>query len=186
MATRYIQKQSSDPAAVGDAAGLISKSSKVSYNPDGTARELLDTVGDFTVTGDISFTGAVTGGAGGALITTADTPTLSASQSGLTVIATKATATQVFTLPAASAGAGLKFTFVCGDAGGEINIDPGTGFNIIGKTHGAENGTGISVTNGADIKNTAASNVLGDFVTLVSDGVDTWYMTAVAGVWAAA
>lgn len=34
------------------------------------------------------------------------------------------------------------------------------------------------------IKNTAATNVVGDFVTLVSDGVTTWYMTSVAGVWA--
>ena len=35
------------------------------------------------------------------------------------------------------------------------------------------------------LKNTAANNVVGDSVTLVSDGITTWYMTAQLGAWSA-
>lgn len=141
--------------------------------------------GATALSGAVAFSGAQTGTRRAAEITTAATDTLTEAESGKVFICTATSGTQVFTLPSA-ATAGLEYTFVCGHADGEINISPITGQGIIGKTHGAENGAGIAVTNGADIKNTAASNVVGDFCTLVSDGGTNWYMVAVAGVWAAA
>lgn len=124
------------------------------------------------------------GGSKTAGTTTAATATLTSEDSGKVVIATASSGTQVFTLPDAAIP-GQRFTFVCGHASGEILVNPITGQNIVGKTHGAENGTGIATANDAGIKNTAATNVIGDHCTLVSDGVTSWFMTSVAGVWAA-
>jgi hypothetical protein len=141
--------------------------------------------GPQTFTGDATFNGSINGARGGVSVTSADTIAVGASASNTTYIATKGSATQVFTLPAA-ATPGLIYSFVCAHASGEIHVGVQEGDNIIGKTHGAENGTGIlsTATTGL-LKNTAASNVVGDFCTLVSDGVTTWYMVAVAGVWSA-
>lgn len=111
------------------------------------------------------------------------TDTVATSDSGRVFVATASSGTQTFTLPSA-ASAGLTYTFVCGDAGGEILIDPASGQSIVGKTSGAEDATGIAPAAGTGIKNTAATNVVGDHCTLVSDGTTTWYMTSVAGVWA--
>lgn len=123
------------------------------------------------------------GGADTAGTTTADTATLTAADSGKMIVATKATATQVFTLPTAAV-AGQRFTFVCGHASGEILINPITAQSIVGKIHAAQDGTGLAPAAGTGIKNTAASNVVGDAITLVSDGVTTWYITAQTGLWA--
>lgn len=139
--------------------------------------------GTTNLSGAVAFTGATTGVRRAASITSADTISPAAADSGTVYIFTKSSATQVLTLPAA-ATAGLEYTFVCGHASGEINVGVATGDNIVGKTHGAENGTGLSSTATTGLlKNTAASNVVGDFTTLVSDGATTWYMVAVAGVW---
>lgn len=161
----------------------------VKYFGGGTTRQLIDNwnaqtvAGAKTFSGTAAFTGATTGVRKELSVTSAATATLTAAQSGLTVIATRTSLTQVFTLPLA-ATAGLAYTFVCAHADGEIHVGVGTGDNIIGKTHGAENGTGlVSTVSSGLLKNTAASNVVGDFTTLVSDGITTWYMTSVAGVW---
>lgn len=140
--------------------------------------------GTLSVTGTLAATGATTGLRRAASVTSEAGPTaLSAAQSGLVVVSTATSGTQVFTLPLA-ATAGLEFSFVCGHADTEIHVGVGTGDNIIGKTHGAENATGLSSTATTGLlKNTAATNVVGDFVTLVSDGTTHWYMTSVAGVW---
>lgn len=113
---------------------------------------------------------------------TAETETVSASETGKVYVQTRSSTTVTFTLPAATAG--LRYTFVCGHADSEILINPATGDAIVGKTHGAENGTGIAPAAGTGIKNTAATNVVGDFCTLVALDTTTWYMVAVAGVWA--
>jgi hypothetical protein len=139
--------------------------------------------GTTTLTGTAAFTGATTGVRRPSTVTTADTRTLTAAESGAVMICTKASATQVFTLPLA-ATAGLMFSFVCGHASGEIHIGVGTGDNIVGKTDGAADGTGlVSTATTGLLKDTAASNVVGDHVTLVSDGATTWFMVAVAGAW---
>jgi hypothetical protein len=140
-----------------------------------------------TFTGAATFTGATTGLRRAVSVTAADTIAITAAMSGTVFVATKASATQVFTLPAA-ATAGLEYTFVCGTGGiaSEIHVGVFAGDLITGKIHAAENGTALlsTVTTGL-LKNTAATNVDGDFCTLVSDGVTTWYMVALAGVWSA-
>lgn len=110
------------------------------------------------------------------------TVTLLARQSGRICKATKASATQTFTLPAATAK-GAEFTFVCGHASGEILINPGAGYKIKCK---ATNDAGASVAPaaGTGIKNTAATNIIGDYITLVADGVDQWDCVAQSGIWA--
>jgi len=130
--------------------------------------------------------GAVEVASGGALVsrgilrpfvtTDAATLALTASQSGAVILATKSSATQTFALPAATT-AGMEFTFVCGHADGEINIDPGAATHTIV-------GISISVAAGKDLKNTAASNAVGDCVTLVADGTSKWLITQMQGTWA--
>ena len=139
--------------------------------------------GAVTQTGDTAFAGGTTGLKRTAEIQLTGTgDTLTAAESGKTMIATKASPTQTFVLPSA-ATSGLFFTFVAGSAAGEILIDPAGSENILTK---AANNAGASVApaGGTGIKNTAATNVLNDYLTLVSDGVDTWYTVAQSGIWA--
>lgn len=111
------------------------------------------------------------------------TTAVTAAQSGGTLFNTGTSSTTTFTLPAAAAG--LNYCFVeAGDAAGELLINT-TGTNtVVGKIHGAENATGIATASSTGIKNTAATNVKGDFTCLTALNTTTWYMTAVAGVWA--
>jgi len=143
----------------------------------------LAVTGAATFSSSLAVTGVVSGHKRPASVVTGDT-TLTAALSGTTYIDTKGSATTTFSLPDAGTTQGISFTFICGNASGEILINPATGDAIKGKTHGAENGAGIAPAAGTGIKNTAATNVVGDFCTLVFDGVDTWWMTSVAGVWA--
>ena len=113
------------------------------------------------------------------------TPTLGAS--GSVNIATKGSATQTYTLPAATT-AGNYYTFVCGHASGEILINPASGEKIVGMTWaaiGADADTAQISNTTTGIKNTAATNVLGDTITLLADGVDTWFIVSMpTGIWA--
>lgn len=113
---------------------------------------------------------------------TAETEAVDAAESGKVYVQTRSSTTVTFTLPAAAAG--LTYTFVCGNASSEILITPQSGDAIVGKTSGADDGTGIAPAAGTGIKNTAATNVVGDHCTLVALDATTWYMTSVAGVWA--
>jgi hypothetical protein len=113
---------------------------------------------------------------------TAETEAVDAAESGKVYVQTRSSTTVTFTLPAAAAG--LTYTFVCGHASSEILITPASGDAIVGKTHGAQDATGLAPAAGTGIKNTAATNVVGDHCTLVALDTTTWYMTSVAGVWA--
>ena len=117
------------------------------------------------------------------LIYAADDATIavSAAVNNKVFIATKASATQTFTLPAASY-TGLQYTFICGNVGGEIKILGSVGDTINCKAANA--GASVSVAANTGIKNTAATNVLGDTITLVSDGISTWYGIAQSGIFA--
>lgn len=118
--------------------------------------------------------------------TSADTLTLNDASVHGVVFATKGSATQTFTLPAATT-AGREFTFVCNHASGEILINPASGEKIRGMvfaTVGADADTAAINNTTTGIKNTAATNVVGDSITLISDGVDTWHILNVQGIWA--
>ena len=109
------------------------------------------------------------------------TITITSADNNKVFIATKASGTQTFTLPGA-ATAGLQYTFICGNAGGELKILGEMGNTIILKT--AAGGTLLSVAADTGIKNTAATNIVGDTITLVSDGATSWYAVSQNGIFA--
>ena len=132
----------------------------------------------------VAMTGILSGALSAVVAAASGTTSLTAAQSGATCVNTGTGATTTFQLP--DAAAGLSFTFIeNGDAVGEIRILPAAGDIIVGKTHAANDGTGIATAAGAGLKNTAATNVKGDFCKLVATDDGTWCMVAEAGVWAA-
>ena len=113
---------------------------------------------------------------------TTATITVAESDSGKVYIGKRSSSTQIFTLPSAST-AGLTYTFICGDVGGMVQIKGQAGDTINCKSN-ADGTDRVSVSVAADtgIRNNAATNVLGDNITLVSDGITTWWMTAQSGI----
>jgi hypothetical protein len=118
-----------------------------------------------------------------------DAITLTTTDCGKVLYLAKA-AVQTVTLPAASA-AGCQFTFIAGNAGGEIKIDTaadGDGcqvfaFSAIGADADASMISKADCTPG--IKNTAATNALGDNVTIMANGGSTWIgIGTPTGIWA--
>lgn len=157
------------------------------------AGSTLSVTGAITATGGVvgAVTGtasAVSGTVNGGMVTTASDATIAvtAAQSGCTFLATKGSATQTYTLPAVAAG--LKYTFICGHASGEILIDQAASEVITITTFaavGADADTAIvAPAGGTGIKNTAATNAIGDSVTLVSDGVGWYGVGITSGIWA--
>ena len=110
------------------------------------------------------------------------TKQLTTSDSGYVYIAAKDSATQTFTLPSASL-AGLHYTFVCGNDGGEMKI-VGPSSDVIKVLTAGASGTSLVVAANTGIKNTAATNVVGDNITLVSDGTQIWYGISQNGIFA--
>jgi len=110
------------------------------------------------------------------------TKSYSVAQNGKTVIATKASGTQTFTIPAAST-AGLTYSFICGHASGEILINSANSSDTF-SIKASEGGASVVTAAGTGIKNTAATNVLGDHITLISNGATGWYGVAQSGTWA--
>lgn len=104
--------------------------------------------------------------------TTSETVTVA--DSGRVYVQLDADEAVTFQLPATQNG--LIYTFVCGHAGGEINISPNAADKITGK--------GIAGADNQDIKNTNASNAIGDCITLIGDGVDGWLIINMLGTWA--
>ena len=105
--------------------------------------------------------------------------TVEVSDSGKVYIANKPSVLQLFTLPSAST-AGLTYTFICGNIGSAINIKGQSGDTINCKV--SANGASISAAADIGIKNNNATNILGDTITLVSDGIATWWMTSQSGI----
>jgi len=113
------------------------------------------------------------------VVGTADTYTLTQENSGTTYVATKGSATQTYTLPAVVSG--LWYTFRCGHASGEILINPAD--SVVINIKASEGGAAVATVAGTGIKNTAATNVVGDFITLICDG-SAWYHIGQSGTWA--
>lgn len=113
--------------------------------------------------------------------TAADTLTLTRENSNSITLATKGSATQVFTLPAAT-GSGAAYTFICGDAAGEILVNGGASdvFNI----KASEGGAAVATAAGTGCKNTAATNVKGDRITLVDIAANNYTAVEQSGIWA--
>jgi hypothetical protein len=105
-----------------------------------------------------------------------------AADTGKMYVDTLGSGTSTFTLPAAAAG--LEYTFVCGNASGEILITPAAGDAIVCKAAPHTDATAVAPAAGTGIKNTAATNVVGDRITLRAVDATTWYATSQAGTWA--
>ena len=134
----------------------------------------------------LEVTGALSGPSFFQTDASAATIAITAAMSGGTFLATKASATQTYTLPAVAEG--LKYTFICGHASGEILVTPtgsvGTVFTSFAAV-GVDADTGIiTLTAGTGIKNTAATNAIGDSITLVSNGVGWYGVGITSGIWA--
>jgi len=132
--------------------------------------------------GIVAAAGRITAPERPVVITSATTPpTLTPALVGQVAICTKSSGNQTFTLPPAQTY-GLPYTFVCANAGGEILVNP-VGTDTI-SIKASEGGASVITAAGVGIKNTAATNVVGDHVTLISDGVSQWVMIAQSGTWA--
>ena len=151
-----------------------------------TASNITTTTTDVTLTGTTTTASLAVGTSATFPLTsaagTAETYVLTAAKSGQLCVQTRASTTTTYTLPAAVAG--LWFSFVCGHASGELLITPVAGDAIVGKVSADADALGLAPAAGTGIKNTAATNVVGDHCTLVALDTTTWYMTSVAGVWA--
>ena len=100
--------------------------------------------------------------------------TLTAEDNGKTFVS--GAADVVVTLPATQAG--LLFRFVTS------TLSTTTGFSISPDAADKIVAKGITPADDKDLINTAASDAIGDTVTLVGDGADGWYAVSLLGTWA--
>ena len=156
------------------------------YDPAVAQGAKIDATNDASIGGDLVVTGAISGPTFFQTDATAATITVTAAQSGGTFLATKSSSTQTYTLPATALG--LKYTFICGHASGEILINQ-AGSEVITITSfaavGVDADTGIiAPAGGTGIKNTAATNAIGDCITLIASAT-AWYGVGISsGIWA--
>ena len=149
----------------------------------GTLSGALTLSGDNTHSGNNTFSG--TNSFSGA--TSIVTKTTNSATVGATVVLTAAQSGQVFinvatsgspswTLPAAANG--LEYTFVCG------NTTAGFTVTAAGTIHAKTSASGTAVS-GTTLTNTQATAVVGDFISLISDGT-AWWPIAQSGIFTAA
>lgn len=93
------------------------------------------------------------------------------------VFVANSSATVTLQLPAASAKTGLTVTLTVGvlTSSGGHKVKPASGDTIVFTSAAA----------GSSVECSAATDVLGDSLTLVADGGTKWYFTAKTGTWAA-
>ena len=119
----------------------------------------------------------------GALNLAVATPkVLSASESGQAFVGVVDCA---FTLPtAAAAGAGAHYHIITGvaSAGTGVTVTRAGSDTIDGRV----SPTGATITDATVLTNTPGTDVKGDSVWLLSDGVSKWHMIGITGVWAGA
>jgi hypothetical protein len=106
----------------------------------------------------------------------AATQTLTAAQCGQKFVGA---VDVVFTLPAASADTkGIWYEFECGavSVGVGLCVSPAAADHI--------RGNGLTSVDDVDLKNTGATDRLGDMVRIYCDGVDGWVIDQIVGTWA--
>ena len=122
------------------------------------------------------------------IIPSAAARTISAAETGSVFIVTSETVVQVLTLPRAGRiPVGTHFSFIYGasTAGtGSLDIIPESSADTLLIKATEDAGASIAPAAGTGITNTAGTHVIGDHITLVSDGVSQWYMAGESGIWA--
>lgn len=110
------------------------------------------------------------------VVVATDAVVLTAADSGK-IIVMNATAAKVVTLPATAAG--LVFTLTH-----QVATSSGAGHAFSPVAADLIRGNGITPADNKDLICTQGTSRIGDSVTLVGDGVDGWYVTAITGTWA--
>jgi len=82
----------------------------------------------------------------------------------------------VATLPPTQKG--LRYTFIV------KTVSATTGLSISPNADDAIYGNGFTVAVDKDAINTAATDAVGDAITLVGDGADGWFIESIIGTWA--
>lgn len=103
--------------------------------------------------------------------------TATAFQSGTTFIADSTTSV-VVTLPAAATAPGMQFGLLVG----QLTSAAGHSFDVVAAD--TIRGNGFAKAADAAVVCSAATDRVGDYIELVSDGVASWYVTSVIGTWA--
>lgn len=122
-----------------------------------------------------------TSGAGPVVLTSADC--------GSVQFATATSGTTTYTLPSVTGLAGCEITFIAAHADGEILVNSAAAATCVVTTFGAVGAdadtaivTDASCNTG--LKNTAATNAVGDTLTLVTDGTGWYGIGLTSGIWA--
>lgn len=110
------------------------------------------------------------------VVTAATSTTLTATDSGKTVVATAADL--VFTLPATVLG--LRYSFILAATG----LSGGTGLSVSPNAADKIMGNGFTSADDKDAINTGATDREGDLIEVTGDGNLGWYITRVIGTWA--
>ncbi len=128
--------------------------------------------------------GALKVGGSGNLITvvssSAGPTTYTTQDSGTLTICTRTSTTQTFVLPVAAAG--LVFQFVTTSAASEVLVNPGNASDVF-QIKATNDGASVVTAAGVGIKNTAATNVVGDSIWLVGN-TGGWISIGQSGIWA--
>jgi hypothetical protein len=136
--------------------------------------------GNTTIGGTLSVTGAISGSTVYSVSKSAAvgaTVVLTAAQSDGIFINASTSGSPSWTLPAATT-AGLMYTFICGNTTAGFTV---TGAQAI---HAKTSATGTAITTTTTLTNTQATAVVGDAITIVSDGA-VWWMISQTGIFAA-
>lgn len=140
---------------------------------------LSGTAATLTVGGATSFTVAPTGPVLRPVVSSAlvgVTVVLTAAQSGGVFINASTSGSPSWTLPTAASG--LNYTFITGNTTAGFTV---TGPQVI---HFKTSASGTVLTSTTTLTNTQGTAIVGDTISLVSDGT-SWYMTAISGIFAA-
>lgn len=134
-----------------------------------------------TIAGSLAVTGAITGPQSYTIIQSAlvgATVQLTVAQSDAVCINRSTSGSPSWTLPA-NAAAGIAFTF--------ITANTTAGFTVTSASqviHFKTTATGTVLTSTTTLTNTQGTAIVGDFISIVSDGT-AWWMTGISGTFAA-
>lgn len=140
----------------------------------------LSVAGAATFAGAVAITGAISGPYVATTVQSAlvgATVVLTAAQSGGIFFNRSTSGSPSWTLPAATT-AGLEYTFVCANTTAGFTV---TGAQVI---HFKTSASGTVLTSTTTLTNTQATAIVGDFISIASDGA-VWWMTGISGIFAA-